>query len=59
MKKIIVSLLLLGLLIFAASFSVAKQDSAFTTGEFFKFRIHYGMVNAGYATLETDRKSVV
>lgn len=52
MKKIIVSLLLLGLLIFAASFSVAKQDSAFTTGEFFKFRIHYGMVNAGYGTLE-------
>ncbi|KGO89201.1 DUF3108 domain-containing protein [Flavobacterium suncheonense] len=53
MKKIIVSLLLLGLLIFAASFSVAKQDTAFTTGEFFKFRIHYGLVNAGYATLET------
>lgn len=52
MKKIIVPLLLFGLLIFAASFSVAKQDSAFTTGEFFKFRIHYGMVNAGYATLE-------
>lgn len=52
MKKIIVSFLLFGLLIFAASFSVAKQDSAFTTGEFFRFRIHYGMVNAGYATLE-------
>lgn len=52
MKKIIVSFLLFGLLIFAASFSVVKQNAAFTTGEFFKFRIHYGMVNAGYATLE-------
>lgn len=28
------------------------SQSAFKTGEFFKFRIHYGVVNAGYATLE-------
>ncbi|WP_313805515.1 DUF3108 domain-containing protein [Flavobacterium sp.] len=53
MKKIILSLSLLGLLVFAASFSASKkQNAAFTTGEFFKFRIHYGLVNAGYATLE-------
>jgi hypothetical protein len=30
----------------------AYSQNAFTTGEFFKFRIHYGVVNAGYATLE-------
>jgi hypothetical protein len=29
----------------------AKQD-AYDAGEWFKFRIHYGIVNAGYATLE-------
>ncbi|WP_294736710.1 DUF3108 domain-containing protein [uncultured Flavobacterium sp.] len=28
------------------------SQSAFDTGEYFKFRIHYGIVNAGYATLE-------
>jgi hypothetical protein len=30
----------------------AFSQGAFDTGEFFKFRIHYGVVNAGYATLE-------
>ena len=45
-KAIIVFLLLL-------SCSIQAQSSgAFTVGEFFKFRIHYGLVNAGYATLE-------
>lgn len=29
-----------------------SQGGAFDTGEYFKFRIHYGIVNAGYATLE-------
>ncbi|MGX7667311.1 DUF3108 domain-containing protein [Flavobacterium pedocola] len=52
MKKVITPLLLITLFGIVASFTVAKEDSAFTTGEYFKFRIHYGMVNAGYATLE-------
>ncbi|WP_116789936.1 DUF3108 domain-containing protein [Flavobacterium psychrotrophum] len=30
----------------------AFAQDAFKTGEYFKFRIHYGVVNAGYATLE-------
>lgn len=47
MKK---AALLFLLLITVTSF--AQKDSAFTTGEWFKFRIHYGIVNAGYATLE-------
>lgn len=45
MKKLIAFLLL-----FTAS--NAFSQGAYTTGEFFKFRIHYGVVNAGYATLE-------
>jgi hypothetical protein len=32
-------------------FQILKQD-AYDAGEWFKFRIHYGIVNAGYATLE-------
>ena len=47
MKKIILFLLL----ILALSFD-SQNDEAYTAGEWFKFRIHYGFVNAGYATLE-------
>ncbi len=32
--------------------SVFSQDSAFQSGEHYKFRIHYGIFNAGYATLD-------
>jgi len=47
MKK---SILLILLFVFTNSFVV--QENAYTTGEWFKLRIHYGIVNAGYATLE-------
>lgn len=47
MKKIVALLIL-----FISTNSFVTQDSAFTTGEWFKLRIHYGLVNAGYATLE-------
>ncbi len=47
MKKIIV----LALLFLTVSFD-SQKDSAFDVGEWFKFRIHYGLVTAGYATLE-------
>lgn len=30
----------------------AFPQSSFSVGEYFKFRIHYGIVNAGYATME-------
>ncbi|WP_300567399.1 DUF3108 domain-containing protein [Flavobacterium sp.] len=43
------------LLLFTLLFSLvtsAQKDSAFSIGEWFKFRIHYGVVTAGYATLE-------
>jgi hypothetical protein len=47
MKKIALYILILATL----SFDTYKSD-AFDTGEYIKFRIHYGIVNAGYATLE-------
>lgn len=39
------------LIITTFGFSTQKER-AFDVGEWFKFRIHYGLVNAGYATLE-------
>lgn len=47
MKKLVLIILILT----SFSFDTQKED-AFGTGEYFKFRIHYGIVNAGYATLE-------
>lgn len=47
MKRII---LLALVFIFANSFT--QQEDPYTTGEWFKMRIHYGLINAGYATLE-------
>ena len=47
MKKIVT---LLVLFFFTNSF--VQRENAYTTGEWFKMRIHYGLVTAGYATLE-------
>lgn len=47
MKKLILIILILTTFAFDT-----QKENAFGTGEFFKFRIHYGIVNAGYATLE-------
>ncbi|TDE03943.1 DUF3108 domain-containing protein [Flavobacterium sandaracinum] len=47
MKKLI----LFFILIVTVSFD-SPQEDAYGVGEYFKFRIHYGIVNAGYATLE-------
>ncbi|QSB27561.1 DUF3108 domain-containing protein [Flavobacterium sp. CLA17] len=53
MKKLILSILILTTL----SFDSFKED-AFDVGEYFKFRIHYGIVNAGYATLEVKDATI-
>ena len=50
-KKIMKKLILFFVLILTASFDTPQED-AYAAGEWFKFRIHYGIVNAGYATLE-------
>ena len=47
MKKIALILLL----VITVSFDTQRED-AFDIGEWFKFRIHYGLIDAGYATLE-------
>lgn len=47
MKKFLVLFIL-----FICTNSFVSKNEAFTTGEWFKLRIHYGFVNAGYATLE-------
>lgn len=39
------------LLFITVSFDSQKPD-AYDSGEWFKFRIHYGFINSGYATLE-------
>jgi hypothetical protein len=36
----------------------SPQEDAYDAGEWFKFRIHYGIVNAGYATLEVKNAVV-
>jgi hypothetical protein len=48
MKRII---LLLTVFVLSNSFNTEEKDS-YAIGEFFKLRIHYGIINAGYATLE-------
>jgi Protein of unknown function (DUF3108) len=53
MKKIA----LLLIFIITVSFDSQKED-AYAVGEWFKFRIHYGFVNAGYATLEVKDATI-
>ena len=50
MKKGLIFLLIIA----AFGFSTPQKERAFDVGEWFKFRIHYGLVNAGYATLEVQ-----
>lgn len=52
-KKII----LIVVLFITVSFD-SRQTEAFDVGEFFTFRIHYGLVNAGYTTLEVKEATI-
>lgn len=54
MKKII--LLTLSAFLFSFQFDEQKPES-YGVGEWLKYRIHYGFVNAGYATLELKEAS--
>lgn len=47
MKKIVIVVLVISTLGFSS-----QKERAFDSGEWFKFRVHYGLINAGYATLE-------
>lgn len=53
MKKLVLIILILTTL----AFDTQKED-AYGVGEFFKFRIHYGIINAGYATLEVKDATI-
>jgi Protein of unknown function (DUF3108) len=53
MKKILVLIIF----ITTVSFDTQRED-AFEVGEWFKFRIHYGLINAGYATLEVKDATI-
>ena len=33
---------------------LSAQEKAYGDGEWFKFRIHYGFITAGYATLKVE-----
>jgi len=48
MKRVIIAFFFV---LAISSFTVQKEN-AYDVGEWFKFRIHYGIVTAGYATLE-------
>ncbi len=48
MKKLLVLLCCL------LSLPLIGQEQAYGDGEWFKFRVHYGFVTAGYATLQVD-----
>lgn len=56
-NKVMKKLILFFVLILTASFDTPQGD-AYGVGEFFKFRIHYGIVNAGYATLEVKDATI-
>ncbi len=46
-------------ILFLTVFTVnAQQERAYKNGEKIKFRIHYGIINAGYATIEVKDKKV-
>ncbi len=44
--------------VFLASTLSHAQYQAYGDGEWFKFRVHYGIVTAGYATLKVDEKNL-
>lgn len=49
MKRIIILLLLFTIFGFGT-----QKERAYDVGEWYKFRVHYGLLNAGYATLEVQ-----
>ena len=46
------------LLLFVTTGFTPQKEDAFAVGEWFKFRIHYGVLNAGYATVEVKEASL-
>ncbi|MBC7641786.1 MAG: DUF3108 domain-containing protein [Flavobacterium sp.] len=53
MKKLLIAILFVTTISFDT-----QRESAFDVGEWLKFRIHYGLLNAGFATLEIKEASI-
>ncbi len=53
MKKLLTLLFL-----FSNIFFLSAQERAYGNGEFFRFRVHYGFVTAGYATLSVKNATM-
>jgi hypothetical protein len=53
MKKLFAVLILFGTFV-----SVSAQERSYGDGEYFKFRVHYGFVTAGYATLNVKNAEI-
>lgn len=53
--KHIRQLLLIGVLLLVTAIGKSQEtESAYQEGEWFKFRVHYGLITAGYATLTVE-----
>ncbi|CAM3324887.1 DUF3108 domain-containing protein [Aequorivita lipolytica] len=53
MKKLLTLLIL-----FSNIFYFSAQERSYGDGEYFKFRVHYGFVTAGYATLKVQEATI-
>lgn len=53
MKKLLFTFILLGFL----TNGNAQHQSAYKAGEWIKFRVHYGIINGGYASMEVKETS--
>ncbi|MDG3583134.1 DUF3108 domain-containing protein [Galbibacter pacificus] len=58
MKKILLTLLIFWLSAFTNQSQPIKTNSSYKGGEWFQFRIHYGIFNASFATLELKEESL-
>lgn len=58
MKKTLLYLAAIILTMTAFTADSSSQDSAFKEGEYFKFRIHYGIFNASYASLQIKNDQI-
>jgi hypothetical protein len=49
---------LITIILFCSIATLTAQERAYGDGEWFKFRIHYGLLTAGYATLEVNSENL-
>lgn len=57
-KRALMCMVMLGCTMWAQNGSTVNTTSSFQAGEWLKFRIHYGLLNASYATLHVKSDTV-